>query len=60
MSKYILIFIYGASTMAYWFLAWQKLGVSDMSLPNVFLLAAIISTFIASYIAIAGTISKNE
>lgn len=47
MSKYILTFLWGGITVAFWFLSFNKLGVSDMQFPNGFLFPAIISTGIA-------------
>lgn len=46
-SRYILTFLWGATTIASWFLAWNYLGVSNMKIPNGFLAGAIISTLIA-------------
>ncbi len=46
----ILIWLWGAATMALWFLAWNSLG-ADIKIPNAFLAFAIISTLAAAIVA---------
>jgi len=51
-AKYILTFLWGAFTMACWFLSWNKLGYEDMPIPNGMLLAALISSIVAVVMAV--------
>lgn len=51
MGKYILIWLWGAVTSAFWFLAFIKFS-DDTAVPNSFIVFAIVSTIMSVVFAV--------
>lgn len=60
MSKYILIYLWGAFTISFWFLAFIKMPNQTINNPNGFIALAVISTIASIVIAVLLTLKENK
>jgi len=59
MGKYILIWVWGAVTIAFWFLSFNRFGIADNPQPNLFILLAASSTIVAVFASTCGVADEE-